>query len=151
MMRGVTILVAALSLSAVAQAAAPPAKALAAAKPAPMTLVPGVRRITLSPEGRAIATRIMSTPDARVAEIQAEINTIRQEKLQMISGTTLDVDKLEPIMRREEVLQSEYRTRQNDKLVSLLRALSDTDRIALLQNLANPAKPQSSAPAAPGR
>ena len=153
-MRGLKVLIIALALSGGAVAAVTPApKAPAAsAKPAPpMTLTPGIRRITLSPEGRTIAQRIMSVPDPRVGQIQAEMSAIRTEKLKMISGTSVDLEKLEPLLRREEALQSELRTRQNERLLTLLRALPDPDRVALLQNLANPAKPQSSKPADPAR
>lgn len=146
-MRGFKILAIAAALPGVALAAPTPApKAAPAAKPAPLPLAPGVRRITLSAEGRTIAQRIMSVPDPRVGQIQAEMTSIRAEKLKMISGPTIDVEALEPILRREEALQTELRTRQNDRLMTLLRALSDPDRVALLQNLANPARPQSSKP-----
>lgn len=155
MMRGLKILVlacAALPGVALAVTTSAPNAAVNAAKPAaPMALTPGVRRITLSPEGRTIAQRIMSVPDPRVGQIQAEMTTIRAEKLKMIGGSSIDVEKLEPMLRREETLQSELRTRQNERLLTLLRALPDPDRVALLQNLANPAKPQSSKPADPAR
>ncbi|KKC27637.1 hypothetical protein [Sphingomonas sp. SRS2] len=156
MMRGVNVAVLALALSSAAVAAPSPAPkpAAAASKPkpaAPIPLAPGVRRITLSAEGRAIAQRIMSVPDPRVGQIQAEMTAIRAEKLKLVSGTSIDVDTIEPLLRREEALQSELRTRQNERLLTLLRALPDPDRLALLQNLANPAKPQSSKPAEPTR
>ncbi|MET0373568.1 MAG: hypothetical protein ABW128_04830 [Rhizorhabdus sp.] len=155
MMRGVNVAILALALSSGAIAAPSPApQAAVAAKPksaAPIPLTPGVRRITLSAEGRAIAQRIMSVPDPRVGQIQTEMAAIRAEKLKLISGTSIDVDTVEPLLRREEALQSELRTRQNERLLTLLRALPDPDRLALLQNLANPAKPQSSKPAEPTR
>lgn len=128
----------------------PAAAASGALAPAPGT---PVRRITLSPEGRAIAARIIGTPDPRLKDIQTEITTIRQQKAQLIAGTTVDVEKLEPILRREETLQSEMRTRQNDRLLSLLRALPDADRVALLHSMANPVRPDGAkapAPATPG-
>lgn len=146
-MRGLKMLAIAAALPCAALAAPTPApKAAPAAKPAPLPLTPGARRITLSAEGRTIAQRIMSVPDPRVGQIQAEMTSIRAEKLKMIGGPAVDVEALEPILRREEALQTELRTRQNDRLMTLLRALSDPDRVALLQNLANPAKPQSSKP-----
>lgn len=148
------------TVAGVAPAAQPPAKAPApAAKVAPpvaLPLTPGSRRIALSPEGRAIASRVMSTADPRAAAIQAELATLRQQKAVVIAGPVIDVDKLEAIMRKEETLQSEFRTRSNDRLLSLLRALPEGDRLALVQALVNPAKPQNSgapgtpAPASPG-
>ena len=135
-----------------AHGAQQPAKApISAAKPAPtppLPLNPGARRIALSPEGRAIASRLMGTADPRAAQIQTELATLRQQKAQAIAGPAIDVTKLEAILRKEESLQSEFRTRSNDRLLSLLRALPEADRLALVQALVNPAKPQNSAPSA---
>lgn len=158
MMRGTITAAMFLAVPAVAIAAVPPAKPAAPATAAGKVLAPTpgagpVRRITLSPEGRSIAARIIGTPDPRTKEIQAELGTIRQQKAQLIAGAAVDVEKLEPMIRREEVLQSELRTRQNDRLLSLLRALPDADRIALLHSMANPAKPdgvRTPVPATPG-
>lgn len=155
MMRATMMAVAMLVIPAVAGAATSPAKPAAAASK-PLAPTPGAvpaRRIALSPEGRAVASRIIGTPDPRSKEIQAEMTSLRQQKAQMIAGTAVDVDKLEPILRREEALQTELRTRQNDRLLSLLRALPDADRIALLHSMANPARPDGAkapVPTAPG-
>nr|WP_047165686.1 hypothetical protein [Sphingomonas sp. Y57] len=153
MMRGmmlVALILAAPSAAIAAPTAAKPTAAAGALAPTPGA---PVRRITLSPEGRAIAARIIGTPDPRLKDIQTEITTIRQQKAQLIAGTTVDVEKLEPILRREEALQSEMRTRQNDRLLSLLRALPEADRVALLHSMANPVRPDGAkapAPATPG-
>lgn len=129
---------------AMAAAAPPPAKtalpgttSALAPKPQPQ----GLKRITLSPEGRAIAARIIGTADPRSTQIQTDMAAVRKQKLDLIGGQTIDVDKLEPLLRKEEALQSEFRTRQNDRLLVLLRALPDSDRIALLHSMTNPAKP----------
>jgi hypothetical protein len=158
MMRGTMIVAVFLAVPTVAIAAVPPAKPAVPATGASKLLAPTpgavpVRRIALSPEGRTIAARIIGTPDPRMKEVQAELVTIRQQKAQLIAGATVDVEKLEPLLRREEVLQSELRTRQNDRLLSLLRALPDSDRIALLHSMANPAKPDGAripVPTTPG-
>ncbi|WP_458836357.1 hypothetical protein [Rhizorhabdus wittichii] len=152
MMRGTMSIALLLAAPAAAIAAPTTAKPAAAATAggalAPTPGVP-VRRITLSPEGRAIAARIIGTPDPRLKEIQAEMTTIRQQKAQLIAGATVDVEKLEPLLRREEALQGEMRTRQNDRLLSLLRALPEADRVALLHSMANPARPDGAKAPAP--
>lgn len=151
-MRGLKILVVALAVPGLALATPASKPAGAAAKPAaPIPLTPGARRPTLSAEGRAIAQRIMAAPDPRVAQIQAEMAAIRQEKLKLIAGPAIDMERIEALLRREEVLQAEHRARQNDLLLTLLRALPDPDRVVLLQNRANPAKLQNSKPADPVR
>jgi uncharacterized membrane protein len=116
-------------------------------------LMQGKRSIALSPEGNAIAKQIIGAPDVRMGEINAEMKRIREQKLQLIGAPNVDLDKLEQFFRREETLQAEFVKRQNDRLLSLLRALSATDRAALLQNLANPLRMPAAgapAPAAPG-
>ncbi len=150
-----------LILMALAIAAPPPALAAvapkAAAKPAaapakpPLALAPGTRRVTLSAEGNAIAAKVMGAPDPRMGEIQTEVASIKREQAKLITGPAIDVDKLEPLLKREEALLTEVRSRKNDRMIALLRALSDPDRVALLQTLANPAQPQNSKPAPTGR
>jgi len=133
--------------TAAATAPVKPAAATAG-KPVPLPLTPGPRRVTLSPEGNVIAARIMGSPDPRMAQIRTELTTIKQDQLKLIAGPTVDLDKLEPLFRREEALQTEARTRQNDRMIALLRALTDPDRMAVLQTIANPPQLQNSKPAA---
>lgn len=150
MIRGLSLTLLVCALSTAAMAAPSAIKPAPARASAPAGQLPAAaRKITLSAEGRTIAARIMGAPDPRTTQIQAEVATIRQQKLAMITGPTVDVDKLEPLMRREEALQTEFRARQNDRLLVLLRALPDADRQALLQTLANPAKLPNAKPADP--
>jgi uncharacterized membrane protein len=148
MKRGLLLLT--ILLPAIGQAAVPakpkPTEATAPKAPAatPLPLVPGSRKITLSPEGRTIAARVFGEADPRTGVIQAELGQLKQQKLEVVGAASIDVDKLEAIVRKEELLQSELRTRQNDRLLSLLRALPEGDRAALVQALVNPAKPQNS-------
>lgn len=153
MTRAMILLALAVTLPGMATAAPPAAPKPAsapkpAAKPAPLPLAPGTRRITLSPEGNAIAQKLWNTADPRLPQIQAEMNALVEEQKKLIVGPKIDIDKLEPLLRRKEALQSEVRSRANDRMIALLRALSDPDRVALLQSLANPAQLQNSKPAA---
>jgi len=132
-----------LALSVGADAAAPPAAPVT--RPAPLALAPGVKRGVLSPEGRTITARVYGTPDTRIGQLQAEISAIRQQRTALIARTPIDLDKLEPLLRQEELLQTELRSRNNDRLMLLLRSLPEVDRVVVLQNMANPARPQSSA------
>jgi len=155
MPRGPFLAVALMLAPAMAGAAPPAAKtplpgttSALAPKPQPQ----GPRRIVLSPEGRAIASRIVGSADPRIAQIQTDIAAIRKQKMDLIGGSTIDVDTLEPLLRKEEALQAEFRTRQNDRLLVLLRALPDNDRVALLHSMTNPVNPdgaKASAPATP--
>lgn len=162
MMRGKPLFILALGLSGAAMSAPPPATPGTVAKAAiptqPAPAAPANRRVTMSPEGNAIAKQIIGAPDPRMAEIRTEMGKIRDQKLQIISAPNVDVDKLEQMFRREEALQAEFVKRQNDRLLSLLRALPAADKLALLQTLANPAKlpaaatpPMGTAPAQPAK
>jgi len=152
MLRGPILVALVLVPSALAAAVAAPGKTTVPAVGSAMTSrsqAPVARRITLSAEGRTIAARILGTADPRSTQIQTEMAAVRQQKMDLIAGTAIDVEKLEPLLRKEEALQAEYRTRQNDRLLSLLRALPDSDRVALLHSMTNPARPDGTKPPVP--
>ncbi len=113
----------------------------------PLALAPGIKRGTLSPEGRTIAARIYGAPDPHITELQSQIAALKAERAALIASPPIDLDKLEPMLRQEELLSTELRARLNDRLMLLLRQLPEADRAIALQNMANPARPQSSVPA----
>lgn len=154
MKTGLILSILPLGLAGAALAAPPPTTAAkpAAQAPSAMPAAPvqqGKRSVILSPEGNAIAKQIIGAPDARMGEINAEMKRIREQKLQLVGAPAIDLDKLEQIFRREEALQAEFVKRQNDRLLSLLRALSAADRAALLHNLANPLRIPAAGATAP--
>jgi hypothetical protein len=166
MKRGLIFFALAASVPAMALAvpAAAPTPNRSAAAPKPVTRVPIVKRVAMSPEGNKIVQQIASVPDPRVQQIQAEVQGLLQQKAQFLTGNPVDVAKLEAVLRREEQLLSEFRTHQADRLLQIVRALSESDRIAFLQARATVVKPQGvaqpgtkpaatppAAPAAPGR
>jgi hypothetical protein len=139
-----------LAMPAISHAATPPASAVAKAAPvAPLALAPGMKRAAMSPEGRTIASRVYGTPDPRINEIKAQIAALGQQRMQLISAAPVDLEKLEPLLRQEELLQTELRARNNDRLMLFLRSLPEADRYPALQTMMNPVKPQSSAKPAP--
>lgn len=134
-----------LALPATAQAATPakPTAAVAApAKPAvqPATVPIAIKRVAMSQEGNAIVARINATPDTRLQQIQAELRGIQQTNFQFVSGSPVDLEKLDASLRREAALFAEMRTRANDRMLMILRALSESDRIAYLQRSVQVAK-----------
>ena len=92
-----------------------------------------IKRVPMSQEGNAIVSRINASPDTRIPQIQAELRGIRAQYLQFVSGGPVDLDKLDVSLRRELALTAEARSRDNDRLLMILRALSESDRIAYLQ------------------
>lgn len=155
MKRGPILFALSLALPGIAFAAAPAAKVPArpavapTARPSPLQLQPGVHRITLSPEGNATAQRILGAPDPRAPQFQAEMTAIRQDQQKLLATQPIDMAKLASIVQRSESLQAEVLKAKNDRLLDLLKALSESDRVALLQQIFNPAQPQNSKPAVP--
>lgn len=146
-MRGMQIGLAALILllPAAGEAVAPekPAAAIASpAKPAALTgsAAPAIKRVQMSQEGNAIITRINASPDARLQQIQTELRTLQQQNLQFVTGEPVNLDKLDASLRRELALITELRGRANDRLLMVLRALSESDRVAYLQRSVSAAR-----------
>lgn len=131
--------------------AASSAQPAPAPRPAPVKLVAGAARTPLSDEGRTIAAKIYGTPDPRSQQLAADLAALRAERAAMVATPPIDLDRLETLLRKEEALQAESRTRANDRLITLLRALPESDRVIMLQNMANPPKPASGKPAPPPR
>jgi hypothetical protein len=125
-----------LPLMLVAAAASP----AAAPKAPPVQLVESAKRIPMSDEGRAIAARMYNTPDPRSAEVAGDLAALRAERALMITTPPVDIDRLEALLRKEEALTAEARVRADDRLLVLLRALPEADRVIMLQNLLNAQK-----------
>lgn len=106
----------------------------------------------MSQEGNAIVARINAAPDTRLQQIQAELRGLQQQNLQFVTGGPVDIDKLDASLRRETALITELRARANDRLLMILRALPEPDRIAYLQrsvqvpSASSSAKPQGAKP-----
>ncbi|MDB5687514.1 MAG: hypothetical protein JWR77_2103 [Rhizorhabdus sp.] len=127
------------------------AQTVAAPKPTPVKIVAGPQRAPLSDEGRTIAAKIYGTPDPRSQQIAADLAALRAERTAMVAVSPIDLDRLEAVLRKEEALLAEARTRANDRLMTLLRALPEADRIITVQNMAIPPKPAAKPATTPPR
>ncbi len=127
------------------------AQAVPTPRPAPVKLVPGPVRAPLSDEGRSVAAKVYGTPDPRSQQLVAELAALRAERAVLTAVAPIDLDRLEALLRKEEALQAESRTRANDRLMTLLRALPEPDRVIMLQNMAIPAKAAGAKPLTPPR
>jgi uncharacterized membrane protein len=150
MMVRFSLVVAALAMPGVALAVTPTAKPTLPGKPAaaapakaPLPLNAGTRRVALSPEGRTIAQKVLSTPDPRAAQIQKDAADTRQEIARIVAMPVIDVDKFEVALRRDQALTSQMLTVKNDRMIALVRALPPADRKAFLDTLVNPPRPQN--------
>lgn len=119
----------------------------AAPRTPPVQLVESAKRLPMSDEGRAIAARLYSAPDPRSAQIAIDLSALRAERAQMIATSPIDIDRLDALLRKEEALTAEARTRANDRLLAMLRALPEPDRAVMLQNLLNAQRNSATKPA----
>jgi hypothetical protein len=149
MMKRPLLLALALALPGASFAATPPAKAPAKAAGTPATTTFTFKRVPMSKEGIAKVTELSAVPDPRIQQIATEEQSLLRQKAQFLSGAPIDMAKLEAVLRREVELLSELQTRRNERLLTIMRALSDSDRVALLQTAAvqNKAASQGSSPA----
>jgi hypothetical protein len=108
---------------------------------APVQLVQGPQHMPLSDEGRTIQARIYGVPDPQLVQMNADLAALREQRARMIAMPPVDLDQLDGLLRREESLMGQIRTRNNDRLMELLRALPEPDRLTTLQNM-NAAPPK---------
>lgn len=158
---GAAMIVAAPVMAAPAKPAPKPAGAAAASAPTPAAAPAGPRKIVLSDEGRAIASKVYGAPDPQAQALMAEQAGVRGQLDQLVMAASIDVNKLEALMKQEERIQGDLRRRANDRMITLLRALPEADRVVFVRALGASVKPPvvkappvsapSAAPSAPRR
>lgn len=122
--------------TAEAQQPAPPAKPAAA--PAPAAAQP--RKIPgLSDDGNALYAKSFGTPDPQLLTIARQQRTVHASLVSMAMGTTVDIDKLADLLKQRDALQAQFRGRQNDLTVTMLRQMTEEDRGIYLRYSLTPA------------
>lgn len=119
------ILLIAMASAAVAQQPAPmarPATPLAPGGPAAKK-IPG-----LSDDGNAIYAKVFGTPDPQLLSVARQQRQVQSSITGMAMGTAINVDKLADLLKQRDALQLQFRTRQNELTVGMLRQLTDDDR-----------------------
>jgi hypothetical protein len=133
-----SIFLAAIASAAVAQQPVPPARP--PAPPVPGT--PAVKKIPgLSDDGNAIYAKVFGTPDPQLLSIARQQRQVQSSITGMAMGTTVNVDKLADQLKQRDALQLQFRTRQNELTVGMLRQLSDDDRGIYLRYAMTPPPP----------
>jgi len=125
-----TACVALLPLLAVSAFAQTPA---AKAPSAPSVSVPGV-----SPAGNAIITKSRNMPDQQLRVILGQLKDVSSQLQLETQRPQIDLDKLATLLKRREGLVAQSQTRQDDRLLALLKALAPEDRAAFLRALSAP-------------
>jgi hypothetical protein len=111
-------------MAAGAQQPAPPATAAKppAAAPQPRK-IPG-----LSDDGNAIYAKSFGTQDPQLLAIARQQRTLQSSLVSLAMGAKVDVDKLADLLKQRDALQLQFRTRQNEIIVAMLRQMTDDDR-----------------------
>lgn len=100
---------------------------------------------SLSDAGNAIYAKTFGTPDPQLLTISRQQRTVRASLMSLAMGAKVDVDKLADLLRQQQALQDQFRGRQNELTVTMLRQLSDEDRGIYLRYSLTPAVPNPGA------
>lgn len=118
-----------------------PAPAPTAAKPAAQARkIPG-----LSDDGNAIYAKALGTPDPQLLTIARQQRTTQASLINLAMGATIDIDKLAALLKQRDALQLQFRTRQNEISVAMLRQMTEEDRGIYLRYSMTPQTPVAAA------
>jgi len=133
-----SLALAALSGAAAAQSSQPAAPAAGAAT---------ARKIpSLSDAGNAIYAKTFGTPDPQLLTISRQQRAVRASLMSLAMGAKVDVDKLTDLLKQQQSLQDQFRGRQNELTVTMLRQLTDEDRGIYLRYSLTPVVPNPAVP-----
>ena len=128
----------ALPIVADAQQPAPP--------PAGATTAPPRKIPSLSDAGNAIYAKTFGTPDPQLLTISRQQRAVRASLMSLAMGAKVDVDKLTDLLKQQQSLQDQFRGRQNELTVTMLRQLTDEDRGIYLRYSLTPVVPNPAVP-----
>jgi hypothetical protein len=102
----------------------------------PAAAKPAARRIEgVSDAGNAIFAKAQSTPDPDLIALVRQQRTVRDQLSAAALQTKVDVERVEELLRKSEELQGQIRTRNNDRMLAVLRELPEADRSAFLRGV----------------
>ncbi len=126
-----------------AQAPVPPSQLIpqgrSAGQPGP---APSMRKVPgLSDAGNALYAKTFAAPDPDLLAIDRQRRSTHNSLVSLAMGGKVDIDKLADLLKQQDALQSQFRARQNEITLGLLRQLSDDDRGAYLRYSLTPPMP----------
>jgi septal ring factor EnvC (AmiA/AmiB activator) len=133
-----------LSLALVALSGAAAAQS---GQPAAGTATTARKIPSLSEAGNAIYAKTFGTPDPQLLTISRQQRTVRASLMSLAMGAKVDVDKLADLLKQQQTLQDQFRARQNELTVTMLRQLTDEDRGIYLRYSLTPVVPNPAVPA----
>lgn len=108
----------------------------------PAATAPAARKIPgLSEEGGAAYAKAFGTPDPQLLAIARQQRAVQSSLVNLAMGAAIDVDKLAGLLKQRDALQLQFRTRQNEIIVAMLRTLGDEDRGIYLRYSMTPPTP----------
>lgn len=123
-----------LALSGAALLALAPAASAQAPGPAantPAASIPGV-----SAAGNAVVTKLQRQDDPQLRDTIGKLRALVPQLSQVAQAPTIDVDKFGALMKQQDVLVNQLKTRQTDRILQVLRALPAADRKPFLMAIA---------------
>lgn len=117
--------------AALAQAA--PKPTAPAAAPQPQITIPGV-----SQAGVAVLNKMRNMPDNGLKMIIGQLRDVSSQLALEIQRPVIDVDKIAALLKKREMLMAQSQTRQDDRLVAVIKALPAADRAPFLRAVSGP-------------
>ncbi|WP_294395124.1 hypothetical protein [uncultured Sphingomonas sp.] len=130
-MKTKSILASLLVLLAAGRVAAQQAPAATPAKQAPAP-----RRIEgMSDAGNAVFAKAQGVPDPDLLALVRQQRQVRDQLSAAALASSVNVDRVEELLRKSEDLQGQIRQRNNDRMLAVLRELPEADRGPFLRGV----------------
>lgn len=95
-------------------------------------------RLNLSPAGEAVAKRYLGTPDPKVKVLAERMGEVLRQQRALVAAPKFDLVRLAALLRQREQLQGQMMRVSNDRLLEMLRQLSEADRVAFARGMSSP-------------
>lgn len=108
-------------------------------------------KLDVSPAAEAVIKKWMGSRDPVIDKSVRELGSVMQQLRALPSAPRLDLARMTALMRRQEALEAQIRTRGNNRTLAMLREMPEGDRMKFLRSMAQANRQAQSARAAPPR
>jgi hypothetical protein len=95
----------------------------------------------LSDEGNALYAKVLGPRDPQLVQIAQQQRQVQNQLVSLAMGATVDVDKLAGVLAKRDALLLQFRTRQNELTLDMLRQMTEQDRGVYLRAVMTPQVP----------
>ena len=93
-------------------------------------------KIDVSPAGQAVIKKyLLGAQDPFIVQRVQQLRTNAQQSVALADAPTLDLVRLESLLRQKEALQTAIQRRGDDRTLAMLKELPEADRIKFLRSL----------------